>query len=381
MKEKMNFKNLNELIQTAKVLLKLGLVVSIGGLIVLSFYIIEKTQILNIILTILGIIFPLFIGMLTAWLFEPLIKKLEKKKVSRVLGTTIVYLSFVLVLVLLLWLVVPEFVAQLKELIGQVPSFLTKAQEFIASFFNKFQNSTIDIESIKAQLIAKVEEFANNLSSDSLTSVINSITKFVSEGFNVLLGILIGFYISLDFKKFSNGLSNLIPMKYRDDTSKLLENVDEMARGYVSGTLFTSLLVAFLTFLGLVIAGVSSPLLFAIFCGITNIIPYFGPYIGGIPVVVVAFSISPMCGIITLVTIVLVQFVEGNIIHPLVVGKAVDIHPVVVVLSLLVFEHFFGIIGMILATPIVGAIKILIVFLNEKYHFMNKIMPDKIEVK
>lgn len=381
MKEKMNFKNLNELIQTAKVLLKLGLVVSIGGLIVLSFYIIEKTQILNIILTILGIIFPLFIGMLTAWLFEPLIKKLEKKKVSRVLGTTIVYLSFVLVLVLLLWLVVPEFVAQLKELIGQVPSFLTKAQEFIASFFNKFQNSTIDVESIKAQLIAKVEEFANNLSSDSLTSVINSITKFVSEGFNVLLGILIGFYISLDFKKFSNGLSNLIPMKYRDDTSKLLENMDEMARGYVSGTLFTSLLVAFLTFLGLVIAGVSSPLLFAIFCGITNIIPYFGPYIGGIPVVVVAFSISPMCGIITLVTIVLVQFVEGNIIHPLVVGKAVDIHPVVVVLSLLVFEHFFGIIGMILATPIVGAIKILIVFLNEKYHFMNKIMPDKIEVK
>lgn len=170
-------------------------------------------------------------------------------------------------------------------------------------------------------------------------------------------------------------------MKYRDDTSKLLENVDEMARGYVSGTLFSSLLVAFLTFLGLVIAGVSSPLLFAIFCGITNIIPYFGPYIGGIPVVVVAFSISPMCGIITLVTIVLVQFVEGNIIHPLVVGKAVDIHPVVVVLSLLVFEHFFGIIGMILATPIVGAIKILIVFLNEKYHFMNKIMPDKIEVK
>ena len=381
MKEKMNFKNLNELIQTAKVLLKLGLVVAIGGLIVLSFYIIEKTQILNIILTILGIIFPLFIGMLTAWLFEPLIKKLEKKKVSRVLGTTIVYLSFILVLVLLLWLVVPEFVEQLKELIGQVPGFLTKAQEFIASFFNKFQNSTIDVESIKAQLIAKVEEFANNLSSDSLTSVINSITKFVSEGFNVLLGILIGFYLSLDFKKFSNSLSNLIPMKYRDDTSKLLENVDEMARGYVSGTLFTSLLVAFLTFLGLVIAGVSSPLLFAIFCGITNIIPYFGPYIGGIPVVVVAFSISPMCGIITLVTIVLVQFVEGNIIHPLVVGKAVDIHPVVVVLSLLVFEHFFGIIGMILATPIVGAIKILIVFLNEKYHFMNKIMPDKIEVK
>lgn len=107
----------------------------------------------------------------------------------------------------------------------------------------------------------------------------------------------------------------------------------------------------------------------------------YGPLLGGIPTIIVAFSISPICGIIVLVTIVLVQFIEGNIIHPLVVGKAVDIHPVTIVITLIIFEYYFGIIGMILATPIVGAIKILFNYFNKRFHFTEKIKPNKIEVK
>ncbi len=152
-----------------------------------------------------------------------------------------------------------------------------------------------------------------------------------------------------------------------------------MARGYVSGTLFTSLAVAFFTFIGLIISGISSPLLFAIFCGITNIIPYFGPYIGGIPTVIVAFSISPMCGIIAMLTVIIVQFVDGNIINPIVIGKATDIHPVTIVIGLLVFQHYFGILGMIIATPVIGAFKILFNFFNEKYHFIQMIKPTNNE--
>ena len=88
-----------------------------------------------------------------------------------------------------------------------------------------------------------------------------------------------------------------------------------------------------------------------------------------------------LCGVICLITIVIVQFVEGNIIHPLVVGKAVDMHPVTIVVSLLIFQHYFGIIGMILATPVVGAIKILFNFYDDKYRFIEKIKPNKLEVK
>ena len=128
-----------------------------------------------------------------------------------------------------------------------------------------------------------------------------------------------------------------------------------------------------LSLIGFLISGVSSPLLFAIFCAITNIIPYFGPYIGGIPVIIVGFAISPFTGIACLITIILVQFLEGNILHPLIVGKAVSLHPITMMLSLLVFEYFFGILGMIIAAPVVATLKILVIYLNDKYHFMNKL--------
>ena len=380
-KEKINVKNLNELIQTGRILLKICLIVAIGALIVLGFLILEKTQVINFIFTVLGVIFPLFIGLVVAWLFEPLIVKLESKNLSRILSTAIVYVSFILIIGLLLVLVVPEFVSQLKELIGQAPLFLTKANDFITNMFSNFGETEIDIESIKGNITTAIESIVNNLTSNSLNTVLNAVTSFLSEGFSVIIGLLIGFYLSLSFNKVGSTIGSFIPFKHKDELKALLKELNEMARDYVSGTLFTSLIVAFLSFLGFVISGVSSPLLFAIFCGVTNIIPYFGPYIGGIPVIVVGFSISPICGIICVITVLLVQFMEGNIIHPLIVGKAIDLHPVVIVIGLLVFEHFWGILGMIVAAPIIASLKIVFNFYNRKYQFVEKIKPNKLEVK
>ncbi len=374
-KNKIDYKNLNALIQTARVILKILLILSICGIVIFAFVFLEKTQILNIIGTILSICMPLFIGLGVAWLFEPLIRYLEKKNIGRKLSTTICYIGFILFLIILMLLVVPEFISQLKELIGQVPGFLVQIKNFITNIFDKFQDSQIDINSIESNIIGQIESFANNLTTNSLSGILDTITKILSSSAGVALGILIGFYFSLDFDKLTEKIKNWIPIKHKKEAFKVINELNLMARGYVSGTLFTSLGVAFFTFIGLIISGISSPLLFAIFCGITNIIPYFGPYIGGIPTVIVAFSISPMCGIIAAITIVIVQFIDGNIINPIVVGRATDIHPITIVIGLLVFEHYFGIVGMILATPIIGAIKILFNFFNDKYHFIERIKP------
>lgn len=379
-REKIDVKNLNELIQTGRILLKVCLIVAIGALIILGFLILEKTKVVSFIFTVLSIIFPLFIGLVVAWLFEPMILKLETKNLSRILSTTIVYVSFILIVGLLLVLVVPEFVSQLKELIGQAPLFLNKANDFITTMFSNFGETEIDIEAIKGNLTTTIESVVNNLTTNSLNTVLNAVTSFLSEGFNVIIGLLIGFYLSLGFNKAGSTISSFIPFKHKNELKSLLKELNEMARDYVSGTLFTSLIVAFLTFVGFVISGVGSPLLFAIFCGVTNIIPYFGPYIGGIPVVIVGFSVSPICGIICLITVLLVQFVEGNIIHPLIVGKAVDLHPVTIVIWLLVFEYFWGILGMIVAAPIIASLKIVFNFYNRKYQFVDKIKPNKLEV-
>lgn len=375
-KEKLDFKNLNALIQTARVILKLGLILAICALVIFGFVILEKTQLLDIIGTILNIISPLFIGLVIAWIFEPLIKSLEKRKVARIWSTVIIYVSFALCIILLVVLVVPEFISQLKELIAQVPSFLTEAKTFIANLFSKFNGSEVDITTIQNNITTQFENLLNNFTSSSLSTIIPGITNLISNGARFILGVLVGFYMSLDFEKVGIFINSYIPLRFKKEVTMLSSDMGSMTRSYINGTLFTSLIVIVLTFIGLVISGMSSPLLFAIFCGITNIIPYFGPYIGGIPTIIVAFSISPMCGIIALITIVIVQFIEGNIINPLIVGKAVDIHPITVMLSLLVFQHYFGILGMILATPIVAAIKILFNFFNNKYHFVSRIKQN-----
>ena len=379
--DKIDYRNLNALIQTARVILKILLILSICGIIIFGFIFLEKTQILNIIGTIISICMPLFIGFGFAWLVEPMIRSLERKKMSRKYSTFIVYILFVLILILLLVLVVPEFISQLRELINQIPSFLTDIKYFITNLFSKFKDSEIDINTIQSNIFTQLENIATNITNNSLSGIVNTITSILSSSATVLLGIIIGLYFSLDFDKIQNRIKSLIPKKRKAEGEKILHELNVMARGYVSGTLFTSLVVTFFTFIGLIISGISSPLLFAIFCGITNIVPYFGPYIGGIPTIIVGFAISPMCGIITLITIILVQTIEGNIINPIIIGKATDIHPITIVIGLLIFEHYFGIVGMIIATPVIGAIKILFNFFNEKYGLIDMIKTPKEEKK
>ena len=375
-KEKIDVEGVNSIIHTSKIVLKFVIMGLILGLIIGLFIIIEKTELLKIFVTILSLLVPLFVGWVLAWLVEPLIKLLERKNVNRKLGTTIVYLLFMIVMVLLIVLVVPEFINQLKELISQLPNYLSKVKDFISNLFNRFDTDALDITAIQNDINGQLEKYVTDFTSNGLTGIVSVVTSILSSGLTVGLSLIIAFYFSLGFDKMAKKVNNTLPKTHRNEIINILGQIGDMTRRYVNGTLFSSLIVTIFTFIGLLISGVSSPLLFAIFCGVTNIIPYFGPYIGGIPTIIVGFSISPLCGIVCLVTILLVQMVEGNVINPIIVGKATDMHPITIIIGLIIFGHFFGIVGMVLATPIMGAVKILFNYFNNKYHLINRLLNN-----
>jgi predicted PurR-regulated permease PerM len=372
-KEKIDVEGVNSIIHTSKIVLKFVIMGLILGLIIGLFIIIEKTELLKIFVTILSLLVPLFVGWVLAWLVEPLIKLLERKNVNRKLGTTIVYLLFMVVMVLLIVLVVPEFINQLKELISQLPNYLSKVKDFISNLFNRFDTDALDIAAIQNDINTQLEKYVTDFTSNGLTGIVSVVTSILSSGLTVGLSLIIAFYFSLGFDKMAKKVNNTLPKTHRNEIINILGQIGDMTRRYVNGTLFSSLIVTIFTFIGLLISGVSSPLLFAVFCGVTNIIPYFGPYIGGVPTVIVGFSISPFCGIVCLVTILLVQLIEGNVINPIIIGKATDMHPITIIIGLLVFGHFFGILGMVLATPVMGAIKILFNYFNQKYHLIERL--------
>lgn len=368
--KKLDTKTLNELIKTGSILLKIMLTMFILSIVVLVIYLLDKTSVLVTIGRVLGILSPLFIGLLIAWLLEPGIRYFTKNKVGRKLATVVVYLIFVFLIILVIALIIPEFISQVNELIGKVPDFLKSVNAFINDSFKN--TGDVDLSGIKQNLIETINNYVNNFASRNLTGIVEKLGSSIKVISNFLLGLLIAFYLSLDFSKVSKYVTIFVPNRFHEDLLKIKKPLNEMLRNYVNGTLLSCLFVMILSLIGFLISGVSSPLLFAIFCAITNLIPYFGPYIGGIPVVAVGFAMNPYVGLGCLITVLIVQILEGNILNPLIVGKAVSLHPITLMLSLLVFEYFFGILGMVIAVPIVATLKIIYLFFEDKYHFINK---------
>lgn len=368
--KKLDTKTLNELIKTGSILLKIMLTMFILSIFVLVIYLLDKTNVLITIGRVLGILSPLFIGLLIAWLLEPGIRYFTKNKVGRKLATVVVYLIFIFLLILVIALIIPEFISQVNELIIKVPDFLKSVNTFINDAFKN--TGDVDLSGIKRNLIETINNYVNNFASRNLTGIVEKLGSSIKVISNFLLGLLIAFYLSLDFSKVSKYITIVVPNRFHEDLLKIKKPLNEMLRNYVNGTLLSCLFVMILSLIGFLISGVSSPLLFAIFCAITNLIPYFGPYIGGIPVVAVGFAMNPYVGLGCLITVLIVQILEGNILNPLIVGKAVSLHPITLMLSLLVFEYFFGILGMVIAVPIVATLKIIYLFFEDKYHFINK---------
>ena len=368
--KKLDTKTLNELIKTGSILLKIMLTMFILSIFVLVIYLLDKTNVLITIGRVLGILSPLFIGLLIAWLLEPGIRYFTKNKVSRKLATVVVYLIFIFLLILVIALIIPEFISQVNELIIKVPDFLKSVNTFINDAFKN--TGDVDLSGIKRNLIETINNYVNNFASRNLTGIVEKLGSSIKVISNFLLGLLIAFYLSLDFSKVSKYITIVVPNRFHKDLLKIKKPLNEMLRNYVNGTLLSCLFVMILSLIGFLISGVSSPLLFAIFCAITNLIPYFGPYIGGIPVVAVGFAMNPYVGLGCLITVLIVQILEGNILNPLIVGKAVSLHPITLMLSLLVFEYFFGILCMVIAVPIVATLKIIYLFFEDKYHFINK---------
>ena len=215
------------------------------------------------------------------------------------------------------------------------------------------------------------QEIGSNLTSSLPAMTVGFVKGFFSGLGTIGVGLIIGFYLLVSFDNANELLLGFLPKKIQNTTRDLCNEVNTSLRKYVQGTLILASLIFVVSSIGFLISGLRAPLLFGLFCGLTNIIPYLGPYIGGIPAVIVGLSQSPITGIITLVVIVIVQFIEGNLLQPIIMSKQLKLHPVTIMLALLVFGYFWGVLGMILATPIVATLKVIFTFFDEKYNILR----------
>ena len=364
---------INAVISLSKRILNLLYVVMIVAIIFLSTILLKEWGIFTFLGTLLKVISPLFIGFAVAWLFNPAVKKLQSKGMPRIASSLLIYALFLTVLVVFIRVLVPTVYKQLNELLGNLPGIFNELKSATNKVFNSINNMEgIDISSVKANLFTTLETWFNNFTTSLPQAILNFITNFFSSLIVIVFGLVIGLYMLFDFDSITGHLVNLLPDRAKKDAQKLIENISTEVRKCVNGTLTVATMVFVCDSIGFAIIGLQAPLLFGLFCGLTDLIPYVGPYIGGIAAVVIGFSQSTMIGILTLVICLIVQLVENFILQPLIMSKTMKLHPVTIIIGLLIFEHFFGIVGMILATPIIALLKVIYYFVEEKFNLFGK---------
>ena len=377
--KELDIRKINEVSSLAAKVLRIFYLILIAGGAYIVIKLFQETRILDFVFTIVKVALPLFIGLIIAWLLEPFIKWLEGKKVKRTFGAIIAYLILFLVILLILWALIPLLADQIREFLRIAPSVFDSIKSWTVDALDKLDSiSGLDVNALKDKIFNNFENIAEHITGTLPETIISVVSSIFSGLGTFVLGLIIGFFLLISFDN-TNNLFNFIPKNIRGTTVELLDKINGSLRKYVKGACIDCGVIFILSSIGLWLVGLKAPALFGFFCGLTNIIPYAGPYIGGAPAAIVGFVQSPTVGILVILVIAVIQFLEGNFLQPYIMSKTTKLHPVTILLGLLVFGYFFGIIGMLISTPVISVCKTIFMFYDNKYGIMDYTRKEELK--
>ena len=368
-KENLDSKNLNKVIKRSKDVLNVLYLIGIIVLLILLSRLFIEYKIFKILGEILSVISPLFIGFIIAWLIDPFIKKIikiSKNKIPRFVSSIIAYLVVLGIIIAMIVIISPQLASQIKDFAGNVPYILNDIKDWINNLFKTLSVNGLNTKEISTEITKKVIKITQSSTSEIANFMLQAGTGTINVLAKIILGIMVAFYLSLTFDKLNDKIEKKLPESWRDNYKELIKRINTSLRDYVGGVLIIMVLVFITQLIGFSIIGLEAPIIFAMFCAITDIIPYFGPYIGAIPAVIVGFAESPLVGLMTILVIFICQQLENNIYQPIIMGKTMKLHPITIMIGLLLFGHFLGILGMIIATPVIATIKVIYDFIQEQ---------------
>lgn len=376
-KKELDVENLNSVIVLSKKILKVLFVVVILSCILLSVVLIDKFNVLSTILSILSVAAPFFIGFVIAWLLNPAVTYLNKKGVKRGLGSVFVFVMFLVIVFLIIKFMIPMLYKQINDFIDILPSLVLQVTNFVHESFVKLNSTGFDFNAVETKIYDTLESFGTDLTTKLPGMIIGGVSSVVSSIWSVLLGLIVGFYLLIDFDGMKK-IFSFMPKKHKNTIRKVVRDLDATCKDFVQGTLLISFIVFLITSILFAIVGLPSPMLFGLICGVTNIIPYIGPWVGGAIAAIVGFTVSPLVGILAIVICFVSQQIDGIILQPIIMGKTMKLHPVTIMIGLLVFGYFFGVLGMIIATPCIACIKVILMYVENKYKIKSRIVNGEL---
>ncbi|MBS4173639.1 AI-2E family transporter [Bacillus sp. FJAT-49736] len=308
---------------------------------------------------------PFFIGGFITYLLHPLVERLHQRGLHRGIAIMIIYLVFFGSICYGIYLGVPLLIEQLKDLSDHLPEFAAQYRNWVEDLRHSTSRWP---DGIQDQMDKRIDSF-EILLNQYLAKVISSIMKLLNFIFVLAIIPFISFYLLKDMETIKKTAWYFTPKKWRKQAKSFLKDVDESIGGYIRGQLLVCFLIGVISTIAFWLLNIKYPILLGLIIGITNVIPYFGPIIGAIPAAVIAVTISAKHLLYVLVIMFILQFIEGNILSPLIVGKSLHLHPIFIIFALILGEEIGGILGLILAVPVLAIVKVAII--HAKQHFIT----------
>lgn len=326
------------------------------------------------------IITPLVISFILYYLLSPIVDSLEKRGVKRVITIIIIYL---VVIGLLSWLVIwlfPILQQQFNELVESIPQLFNTLVNYLQNAINNISLNAEQREAFDEGLSSfeDIDMVIIDYLSDGFSGVTNIISSVTNVFVIMLIVPVILFFFLKDGSRFIKGFMNKVPPGRRTDISAILRAIDSQVGSYIKGQIIVALANGILMFIGFSIIGLNYNGILAFAGGILSFIPYLGPTLTFIPAAVIALTDSFwMVGKLVIVWGI-VQFIEGNLIEPNILGNRLNVHPVTIILILLIMGELLGLVGMILGVPIYAILKVIATYIFQRFQVRyNKYYGDE----
>ena len=334
----------------------------------------QMEPIMNVVEKIMDMMFPVLLGVVLAYVVNPFTTFIERRlykwfkfkrekthrRFAKGMAVVLSLFALLLTITLLIFLIIPEFLDNLNRLLESAPAFIERVSGRIADI--QTDNSVL-MQNLGQYIDTATSSLVDWLSGEvggAVSGLIESLISIVSFLFDFIVAIVVFVYALLEKQKFLAQSKKIIFALF---TSRQANDILDVARygnevfgKFVTGKLITSTIVGLLTFLFMTIVGIPYALLSAGIIAITNVIPFFGPFIGGIPTAFIVIINDFRQGIIYIIFLLILQQVEGNVIEPMIMEDQTGVSKFWITFALLLCGGVFGVAGMIFAVPLFAVI-------------------------
>jgi predicted PurR-regulated permease PerM len=306
------------------------------------------------------VVFSFLAGGVLAYLLYHPVRLVEAQGIKRVWVIIMIYVLIIALVILALWFAIPHLVNELSGLVQVLPEYTEKARELADRINGMHLPGKLD--QIMQENMTKIENHIYHV----LKSFIAGFYTLLSKALIIIFAPILAFYILIDWEKIRDAFLKLLPPAARREITVLAGQIDQVVIEFIKGHLLVALCVGVLIGLAAALMEVRFALLIGIISGISELVPYFGPLLGGIPAVGLALSQSLHHGLYMALAIIIIQQIESHIITPKILGDRLGMHPLLIVFALLAGGKLWGVGGMLIAVPLTAALNIILSYMYLK---------------